>query len=615
MRSVFASLAAAAAVSVASADAGKPDAAQVFHPPKADEVLHTLRPAHPRLILDARSLDKIRKSIASDPAAARIHQKVLTEAEQVLNERPPVHELRDGRRLLSVSSEVLKRVATLAYAFRISGRKDFTQRAWVELDAVSRFKDWNPAHFLDTAVMTCALAIGYDWLWDQWTPEQRAQLRKAIVNLGLKPAMKVYSVKSGWHRVDYNWNQVCNGGIAMGALAVANEHPEIASAILSNAIASIPRAMSDYAPDGAGKEGASYWDFGSRYNVLLLASLESALGTDFGLGGVDGFRQSGDYPIYMSGAGRMSFDFGDCRHDSLSSAQHFWMGRRYQIPRYSWFRYNALRGGQGGDLWDLLWFDPAARESAFPELPLDRYFRGAECASMRDSWKHTQGFSVALQGGCNRWTHRHYDLGSFILEAHGIRWIIDSGKESETYQRHVNHTQREDYYRVRAEGHNTLVIDPDKGPGQSLDGMADFKTFESKPESATAVLNLTPAYKEHASRVSRTFALIRGKSFTVSDEITCLKAADIRSSFHTEAEVELAADKRRATLRQAGKELIVNLISPGDATFEVLPALPGPASPKPVKQAPNKGMRKLTLTLKDTSAARIEVEFSLPPAG
>jgi hypothetical protein len=43
MRSVFASLVTAAGISVASADVGKPDAPQVFDPPKADEVLNTLR--------------------------------------------------------------------------------------------------------------------------------------------------------------------------------------------------------------------------------------------------------------------------------------------------------------------------------------------------------------------------------------------------------------------------------------------------------------------------------------------------------------------------------------------------------------------------------------------
>jgi hypothetical protein len=591
----------------------KPDAGHDFRPPDPDSVLRTLNPRHPRLMLDPDALTRIRRSIAGDPVAARIHEKVLTEAEMTLKEKPSVHELRDGRRLLNVSGEVLQRVSTLAYAFHMTGRKDFLERAWMELHAAAGFKDWNPAHFLDTAVMTCALAVGYDWLWDQWTPEQRAQLRKAIVNLGLKSAMKVYQAKSGWHTVDYNWNQVCNGGIAMGALAVMEDEPEIASRIVSHALESIPLAMRAYAPNGAGKEGAGYWAFGSQYNVMLLASLESALGTDFGLGWIDGFKQSGDYQIHMSGAGRMSFDFGDCRHYALSTPQHFWMAGRYGISRYAWFRYDALREGEGGSAWDLLWFDPAGADAAFSKLYPDRYFAGAECASMRDSWVDTRGFTVALQGGSNNWTHRHYDLGSFILEAGGVRWIIDSGKDGETYQRHANKLRREDFYRVRAEGHNTLVIDPDEGPGQSPDGMAAFTSFESRVDAAKAVLDLSRAYPEQASRITRTFELFRGRSFIVADDITCLKPSRIVSSFHTEAEVELSADKRKATLRQAGKSLEVSLLSPDGAVFEVLPALPGTASPKPAKQASNKGRSKLTVTLKDASSARIKVMFSPPP--
>ncbi len=583
-----------------------------IRPPKPQSVLRTLNERHPRLMLDAAALGSIRKSVAGDPVAARIHTRILANADLALKQSPPKHRLRDGRRLLYVSSEVLQRVTTLAYAFHMTGRKDYVERAWADLDAAAGFKDWNPAHFLDTAVMTCALAIGLDWLWHQWTPEQRTRLREAIVKLGLEPAMEVYQADRGWHRVDYNWNQICNAGIAMGALAVAEDEPRLAREIVARAIASIPRAMEAYAPDGAGKEGVGYWAFGSQYNIMLLASLDSALGKDFGLAGIDGFRQSGAYQIYLSGAGRMSFDFGDCNHYALSTPQHFWMGRRYGIPAYSSFRYNALRERSDGGVWDLLWFDADVAKNPSAQLPLDRHFAGAEVASMRDSWVDSHGFTVALQGGSNRWTHRHYDLGSFILEADGVRWIIDSGKERETYQRHVNRQNREDFYRVRAEGHNTLVIDPDKGPGQEPDGLAAFTSFESRPDTAKAVLNLTPAFRDQARRIERTFELFRGKSFVVTDDITCRKASDIHSFFHTAAEVELSPDKRQATLRQAGKSLVANLLSPDDAVFEVLPARPGRASPNPPKQASNDGRRKLAVELKDVRSARIQVSFALP---
>lgn len=580
-----------------------------------DSVLRGLKPTHPRLMLDAAKLARVRESIKHDPVAQRVNRKVLADADRALNEKPPVHELRDGRRLLYVSGEVLQRVGTLAYAFHMTGRKDYVERAWTDLDAAAGFKDWNPAHFLDTAVMTCALAIGYDWLWDQWTPAQRARLRKAIVKLGLEPAMQVYQSDRGWHRVDYNWNQICNAGIALGALAVAEEEPRLAREIVSHAIASIPRAMAAYAPDGAGKEGVSYWDFGSQYNVMLLASLESALGNDFGLADTDGFRQSGAYQIYLSGADRMSFDFGDCSHKAVSSPQHFWMGRRYRIPSYSSFRYHALREKPDGEVWDLLWFDAPASNNPPAPLPLDRHFSGAEVASMRDSWVDSRGFTVALQGGANDWTHRHHDLGSFILEADGVRWLIDSGKEAETYQRHVNRQKREDFYRVRAEAHNTLVFNPDESPGQALDGTASFTSFESKPGGAKAVLDLTPAYAKHVSRAERTYELSRGKSFIVTDRIACRHPSDIHSFFHTAADVVLSTDKRQATLRQDGKSLVVDLVSPAAAAFDLLPAGPGPASPKPAKQASNDGRRKLAVRLEDTTAANIQVVFSLPADG
>jgi hypothetical protein len=580
-----------------------------------DSVLDGLKPTHPRLMLDAATLGRVRELIKRDPVAQRVHQQVLADADKALDEKPPVHELRDGRRLLYVSGEVLKRVGTLAYAFHLTGRKDYVERAWLDLDAAAGFKDWNPAHFLDTAVMTCALAIGYDWLWNEWTPAQRSRLRAAIVGLGLEPAMQVYRSDRGWHRVDYNWNQICNAGIALGALAVAEEEPRLAGEIVARAIASIPRAMAAYAPDGAGKEGVSYWDFGSQYNVMLLASLESALGKDFGLADIDGFRQSGAYQIYLSGAGRMSFDFGDCAHKAMSSPQHFWMGRRYRIPAYSFFRYRALREKPDGEVWDLLWFDAPSPNNSPSPLPLDRHFGGAEVASMRDSWVDSRGFTVALQGGSNAWTHRHHDLGSFILEAGGVRWIIDSGKEGETYQRHVNRQKREDFYRVRAEAHNTLVFNPDESPGQALDGTASFTSFESKLGGAKAVLDLTPAYAKHVSRAERTFELSRGKSFAVTDRITCRQASDIHAFFHTAAEVELSADKRQAILRQDGKSLVVDLLSPPAAAFEVRPAGPGPASPKPAKQAPNDGRRKLAVRLEDTASATIKVVFSPPADG
>ena len=92
----------------------------------------------------------------------------------------------------------MQRVYTLALLYRLDGEQRYAERAWQELAAAASFPDWNPRHFLDTAEMTHAFAIGYDWLYDVWTPEQRATLRQAMVEKGLKPALKLYRAHSSW---------------------------------------------------------------------------------------------------------------------------------------------------------------------------------------------------------------------------------------------------------------------------------------------------------------------------------------------------------------------------------------------------------------------------------
>ena len=85
------------------------------------------------------------------------------------------------------------RVYVLGLLYRLEGKPAYAERAWQELDAAARFPDWNPRHFLDTAEMTHAFAVAYDWLYDSWTPEQRALLRQAMVGEGAQACPRALS--------------------------------------------------------------------------------------------------------------------------------------------------------------------------------------------------------------------------------------------------------------------------------------------------------------------------------------------------------------------------------------------------------------------------------------
>lgn len=304
--------------------------------PPPEKILATLRTGHPRIMADLATFEAIKESVAHGGLPAKIYGEVKRKADKTLVEKVSIYEKPDGKRLLTVSRRVRNRVAELALVSRLENDPRYAVRAWQELEAAARFPDWNPAHFLDTAEMTHAFALGYDWLYDQWSDEQRRVLRTAIVEKGLKEGLKVYASKKGWPRNENNWNQVCNGGLISGALAIADVEPQVAAQIVSKAAQSVPLAMRHYEPDGAGTEGVTYWGYASHYNIVLLASLQFALGTDFGLSRVGAFDKSGYYPMYMCGQGRYSFDFADCSVVRISEPQHFWLARHYNSRLWRW---------------------------------------------------------------------------------------------------------------------------------------------------------------------------------------------------------------------------------------------------------------------------------------
>ena len=573
--------------------------------------LATLLRDHPRLLVNSGEFEQIKQRIATDPQLREWQSELRKKAKKALTEAPSRYELPDGKRLLTTSRRVLERVRLMAWMCQIEGGHEYTDRAWRELEAAAKFKDWNPSHFLDTAEMTHAFAIGYDWLYDAWTPEQRATLRAAIIEKGFKPALDVYKRDKGWHTAHHNWNQVCNGGMTTGALAIGDEVPDLAGKVLRNAIASIPRAMADYNPDGAWPEGPGYWHYGTAYNVLMLAALQSALGTDFGLSAAPGFSDTGLFPIYMAGATEKSFSFADCHEGTIRSPELFWFAKKFKRPEYAAYQQDKAAPGT----LDILWHN--APPSVAPTLPLDKYFRHVEVVSMRSAWDDPAGLFVGFKAGDNKANHSHLDIGSFVLDALGVRWGVDLGSDNYNLPGYFG-KQRWGYYRLRAEGHNTLVLNPGKGADQNPHAAAPITKFKTGPVSAWAVADLTPAYDKHAKSVQRGIALVNNRrNVLLEDEIIAKdKPVELWWFFHTRADIQLSAAATTATLtarpdpKSKPVQLNVRLLSPAGAKFNVMSAASLHSSPNPPDQAENNGTQKLAIHLTDINSTRIAVLFT-----
>jgi hypothetical protein len=507
--------------------------------------------------------------------------------------------------LLTVSRTIWRRVYTLALVYKIDQDQRFLDRLWQELAAAAAFPHWHPEHFLDTAEMTHAFAIAYDWLHQDWSPEQRQVLRAALLEKGLKPALAAYhgQGKTGWWAGRTgNWNQVCNSGIGLGALSLLEEEPEVAAAVLQEAIRSSRLGLAAYAPDGGYPEGPMYWGYGTFYTVLFLAGLETALGSDLGLSAAAGFAATGFYPLYLTSPTGKTFNLADASEHISYTSQMFWLAKKFQQPLFSWYANRTKRP----QALDLLWGEDLEASPAAARLPLERCFRGVEVATWRSHWEDPRAFFVAFKAGSNDTPHGHLDLGTFVLDGLGQRWALDLGADDYGLPGYFGR-QRYDYYRLRAEGHNTLVINPGSGPDQALQAVAPLVTFQSHPERPFAITDLSAAYAAAAAQVRRGLSFIDRRHLLLQDEITTGRPSEIWWSLHTRADLALAADQRTACLTQNQTRLFARILAPDQAVFTIRPARPLPASLHPLRQGDNTGVHKLAIRLKDVRQTRLAV--------
>ena len=145
----------------------------------------------------------------------------------------------------------------------------------------------------------------------------------------------------------------------------------------------------------------------------------------------------------------------------------------------------------------LIWYQSPGEDPAAAGLPLDKYFRNVEVATFRSRWNDPAAVCVGIEARSHAMNHEHLDIGSFVLDALGERWATDLGADNYNLPGYFGR-QRYEYYRLRAEGHNTLVIGPAAGlaagPDQDPEARCGIRRFESKPDWAFAIADLTNAY-------------------------------------------------------------------------------------------------------------------------
>ena len=586
-----------------------------YERPTGAEVMQRLKERnpgnqHPRLLATAQDFEDIKQRIQTDPTAGRWFQSARNVADGYLNQPATEYAIPDGIRLLSAVRNVLDRVERLSFVYRITGETKYADRAWLEIKAACDYKDWNPSHFLDTGEMMSAFAIGYDWLYDYLSDEQKALMRKNLVEKGFGPVQDDYFDRERTRTFKWsvaaqpnNWNAVCNGGALMAAMAVGDEEEEVSTIILNEGIKSFEQSLNLFAPDGAWFEGLSYWDYTVTYMTKCLASMDTALGTNYGLFSAPGIAQTGYFPTTMTGAGGM-YNFHDCGAGRINAPEIFWMADKLGDKDLTALRLNTMEEQNWqGTFQDLLWYkgEPPTREV---NLKRDWYFRDTEAVSMRSSWDDSNSMFAAFHAGRNDVPHSHLDTGSFVLDSFGTRFAMDLG--SDDYNLPGGVWNR---YRYRAEGHNTLVINHSTAPDQSPSGRTVIDRFETNDVSALATIDMTPVYSGAKSVVRGMKMTDNRNMLIVQDEVKNNTPVDIWWFMHTQQDIEISEDGKTAVLSNLDNKLVVKILSDVDGVFTVMDAQPMEGSPVIEGQNPNTGIRKLAIHVQNTTDMTLSVGF------
>jgi hypothetical protein len=567
--------------------------------------MYLITKSHPRLLLTEVRLRRIHKNIQTNALASSEYNALQKRGEEIIREAPVQFTTGD---LLEVSRTALKRIYVLAMLYQLTHESKWGKRAREEMLAAAAFPSWHPDHFLDTAEMTHAMSIGYDWCFDAMDSNERKTIANAIFELGLRPGLEALpSKKYFWVDEPHsNWNIVCCGGLLMGVLALWKESEQPRDDQLETLANDCIRRMHKFTSgweDGDWCEGPSYWNYGTIYAATSMDALETSLGTDFNISDRYGFGCAGNFFIDLIGPTQQIFNFADASIEVRNSPQLFWFARRYKLPYLAYEeRYLMENANNKLDPRDLIWFSNEGTEKDLNSRPLKNEYHGiTQLVSMRSERgadpKHDDALFVAVKGGDNATHHSHLELGTFVFDASGCRWVSQLGMENYDLPGFFDTSKgaaspRWKYYRTRTEGQNTVVIDNEnqdvrargminkqennqqgaikqESKGDAKSGSSGCTKNTSMDTSMDAELNLNEAYASRGiTQFTRKVSLLKNPpALQVDDQLSGSRPFNAVWQIHTKAKVDITNGK--AILQIGDKKLFIHILSPSNAIFEV----------------------------------------------
>ena len=376
--------------------------------------------AHPYLLFTAAEAPTILGK-TSDPLAKSMWETILRAADSYVSESE------------SESSEELvmwdwsRRIEVLGLAYSLTHNEAYGRVGATFLLTAARDDSWHGGNteMRITGGTMGTLGLGYDWLYDALTVQQRAEVRDLLVRYGLEPFANAAAGEDFW--TDWyrgNWGTVIYSNAGLAALALLGEEPRAAD-WLRLCERKLWRYTMATGEDGGWGESVSYGAYAWSNGLRFLRALRRVTGDD--LFDNPRLRRLPYWFINLLETDRRNYiPFSNCGLGVSASPEVLaLLAGEYRDEHVQSAAHELLARRERAAVFAFLWYAPDVHAAPLSELPLTQVWPDLGWATMRSSWDDPRGVLFGLKGGQQDWDHLHHDLNGFVLYAYGKPLIAE----------------------------------------------------------------------------------------------------------------------------------------------------------------------------------------------
>ncbi len=594
-----------------------------YKAPTANDYLSGIAKVRPRLLQNAAGWAAIKNQLASDPLLAKLMGNLKASGEDLLKD-PELNRI-NGEILGTVGegSRAIYRMGLLGALHYGDGDLKWKERAVREallLCDKSNFRDWHPGECQVVSEMVIAVCLAYDWFRDGFNAQQATEIRTFLDQKGVdaliahlhdEPVPESTKGVSGGQTADSSKDKnkgkpkgpptkaaeapvgrekmSAASALLLTALCFADEDVTLAKKAAAAAAKPFGEGIRRFAPAGVWPEGPADGDAVMDYAGMVIQSLRTAAGKDYGLSMLEGIPQFAVARMHLFGPTGMPFNFGDSASNATRRPWVMtWLCGLHGNPGIPAVDAGSKMPASTAFLsiaGNYIYYNPHAAGDGTPDS-LEYALPGGLIATVRTGWGKDDMF-LAAKGGDNSDYKAQLDIGSFVLDAAGQRWGIELGAEAERVGGYevkpgADRSRRLANYLAATAGQSTLTFDGN----QNEEAVAGVLLSNSTPERGVGVIDMTKAYSKEAKDVHRGIMAVRSATpyLVIQDDLQVKNTKKLTWSMQTDAEI--AADGKSAKLTKGGKTLLATIVSPASAVFT--------SDKPPVPEKPNPQARDLT---------------------